>query len=92
MKESYVRQPFITGINDYEESIESFQLYPNPSNGIIQISSKVEDVDVQVFDLNGKEFYRFSERGDFTIDLSELSSGLYLLKLNGQVQKFLIEK
>ena len=63
-------------------------VYPNPSNGIINIISEKEIVSVDVIDLSGRIIATYSSN---TIDISFLNSGLYILKING-IEDFCIEK
>ncbi len=60
----------------------NFSVYPNPSNqGIYTISSTESDLKVEVFDLAGRNV--FSQKAiSNTIDLSSLTSGVYLAKFS----------
>tara|TARA_B100000795_G_scaffold261156_1_gene237671 strand:- start:1004 stop:1480 length:477 start_codon:yes stop_codon:yes gene_type:complete len=61
---------------------------PNPFTEIIQFNIsnlKNEKIGVHIFDINGKVVYRkelFVENEFFNINLSNLSNGMYLVKLN----------
>jgi hypothetical protein len=62
------------------------ELFPNPSNGKISFNYQLEvpNAEVQVFDLNGKllKTHIISDReGLVKLDLTHLSSGMYLVKL-----------
>ena len=64
----------------------SFNVYPNPSNGVFNFDYKGDDVlSLKVVDVNGKTIYsntvNSNDKGQ--IDLSRYSNGLYLLVLNG---------
>lgn len=66
-----------TGIEDHN-TVNVFQLYPNPSNGIVQIQTDGSGVLIQISEINGrivgvKEISLSLE----TIDMTFLSSGLY---------------
>ena len=62
--------------------------YPNPFHELIQFSLsnlKNGKIAIQVFDINGKIVYiknHFVENNLITVDLSNLSDGMYLVKLN----------
>ena len=62
--------------------------YPNPFQELIQFSLsnlKNGKIAIQVFDINGKVVYiknHFVENNLITVDLSNLSDGMYLVKLN----------
>ena len=57
------------------------QLSPNPTSGMIQISTEKYPVDmVEVYDIRGqKMFQQIPDAG--TVDASSLSSGLYIIKI-----------
>ena len=61
---------------------------PNPFQELIQFSIsnlRNEKIAIQVFDINGKVVYvkeHFVENKLITINLSKLSAGMYLVKLN----------
>ena len=61
---------------------------PNPFQELIQFSIsnlRNEKIAIQVFDINGKVLYvkeHFVENKLITINLSNLSAGMYLVKLN----------
>lgn len=73
-----------------EELVSNFQLYPNPSEGIVNISFSVNsasDVVVRIFDPNGKLVFTEDVRsfnGTFNkaIDLSSYAKGLYHVDMN----------
>lgn len=62
----------------------SFNLYPNPSEGTVVINSQmdgIKDVKISLFDLQGKELQTFENNSfPFEINLSELPNGSYLIK------------
>ncbi len=63
-----------------------YKIYPNPSNGIFQIESTKNDAtNIEVYDIAGGLVYQnnFSNKLT-TIDLSELSAGLYIVKLRSE--------
>ena len=63
---------------------------PNPFQELIQFSIsnlRNEKIAIQVFDINGKVLYvkeHFVENKLITINLSNLSAGMYLVKLNSK--------
>jgi len=66
-----------------EFSTSSFTLYPNPAKDVINIKSNAQDEvsTVQVFNLLGKEVIQ-SEIKNNSLDVSSLSNGIYMLKIN----------
>ncbi|MBD3639178.1 MAG: T9SS type A sorting domain-containing protein [Crocinitomicaceae bacterium] len=72
-----------------EEEEIFLNVYPNPSNGNIQLSSSaLGDGEIQVFDLQGKLVYTQMYTGNTTTSINmNVESGMYILKLqlnNGQ--------
>ncbi len=69
------------GINDIS-SKNTFKIYPNPSNGILNIESDVlknTNFSIVVFDAMGKCVYTFKNTS--TINLSDLRDGLYSITI-----------
>lgn len=70
-----------------DPNLAHFSVYPNPTTGNIQIIDlpRGEKWTVQVFDTRGKICYTSKlEDSNSVVDLNSLSSGLYILKLNGK--------
>lgn len=68
----------VTGINSLIADIQSMSIFPNPTTGIVRILQK--DVQsVEVLDMNGRVVMQ-QDHNCSTIDLSSLSSGLYIMK------------
>lgn len=57
----------------------SISIYPNPSSGIINISTEEDVISVEVFDITGKRMAVYRSR---TIDLSSLPNSLYNLRIS----------
>ncbi|MBI9038994.1 MAG: C10 family peptidase [Bacteroidales bacterium] len=107
--DSYVSNDYPEGDGKYSivnitkgkiaNSEETISVYPNPSEGIFNISFKgiKSDIQIRVLDLRGKEYYNFEFTGsDLTqLDLSELVAGVYFISFNGkdfnEVKKIVIQ-
>ncbi len=64
-------------------------LYPNPSSDLIKIKSQIqEELDVKIYSLTGQLVLRGVYQSDEDIDVSQISSGLYLVQVNGLTIKF----
>ncbi len=75
--------------NEYFQNSDLFKIYPNPSNGMvnINISNYVGELQIKVYDLNGREVYGENVTNfniTNAIDLGGLSTGIYVLKLQGE--------
>ncbi len=71
----------LTNSNDNSVKTAGLRIYPNPSNGSINISTNIfEQYEVSVFDMYGKQVLKHSFNDKlFELDFSGLPSGLYLV-------------
>jgi len=76
------------GVSRDEKTFDNLNVYPNPTNNVVNISAdliSIADADVQIFDMNGKKVYSndslFYNTNSASIDISNLSTGMYVLKL-----------
>ncbi|MEN8185681.1 MAG: reprolysin-like metallopeptidase [Bacteroidota bacterium] len=82
----------VAGINNY--ALNGFKVYPNPSNGNLNIeftSKNTEDIDIALFDLLGRKVLgkRFSNKSinfNEKLNLKDISSGFYVLKVKRGTQ------
>ena len=70
--------------NITEEQISSVQIYPNPVSDRIFIEAETEIEEVVVYDIYGRHQVTEtpSRQGNLSIDLSDLKSGIYFVKIN----------
>lgn len=66
-------------VNDFFSS--KISVYPNPANEFVKISSELEINNVEVYNLLGKRIISTAKLVDNTLNVSSLSSGVYLIKL-----------
>jgi hypothetical protein len=87
---SFARQQSLT-TDSFE--LNEIGIYPNPNNGAfnVQFTPYSEKVNVTVFDLRGRVIYdkQFSNSGlfDETIQLNNVESGMYLVKIQDGSRK-----
>ena len=62
-------------------SIRSLKLFPNPTNGILNLESDYNLDFVEVTDLSGRSLFQSSEVDD-QMDISKLEYGIYFIKIN----------
>ncbi len=76
---------YLVSTNIEEIHYSRIQVYPNPTKDIIHIknSENVKIESISIIDLNGQNLLEF-EKDRNELDLSGLSSGIYLLKLTYQ--------
>jgi hypothetical protein len=90
-------RPLVGKAEPYTASIknipQSFNLYPNPSNGKITITppERGDWNQVEWMSMDGKTFGLLDFNGS-VIDLSGLSSGVYLIRLTDGIEKTAYEK
>ncbi|WP_304201251.1 T9SS type A sorting domain-containing protein [Flavobacterium alvei] len=73
----------------FGENKTSLVLYPNPSSNSIKIKSDaVENLDTKIYTLSGQLVLDGIFQSEQDIDVSKLSSGLYLVQVNGLTIKF----
>jgi len=78
---------------DYFENNELFRIYPNPTNGLlnVRINNYVGKVNIQVIDINGRivsEYKNEDFNTEKSLNLNGLQSGMYILKVNGDNVNF----
>ena len=66
--------------NRYKPSIS---LYPNPNNGIFNITSSLEKYQLKIFNIQGKIVFikKINISGELKIDLGEISKGIYIARV-----------
>jgi hypothetical protein len=82
------------GINTFNISDISFEIYPNPSNGIFNIKVSTE-MSIRVFDLLGKSLLNVNiQSGDYKLSLNEFGKGMYILNCYslGQLKSYKLIK
>ena len=80
-----------------EELTTSLNVYPNPVNDRLYIETEVEIKEVVVYDVFGRQQDNksTSRQGNLTIDVTNLNSGVYFVKVvteNGEVVKRFVKK
>jgi hypothetical protein len=76
--------PFIWTGNGITEAEHNYiEVYPNPSTGIITVStSRAQEIrSMSLFDLHGREIEQLEIVGKQTIDISNQASGLYFIQI-----------
>ncbi len=92
IKELHIKQDATVGINEVN-SYNHINIYPNPSSGIVTISSSLVIKNIDVFDVTGKLVFNQQNNNKQTkseLDLSQLSNGIYFIHAlteNGGVGK-----
>ncbi len=66
--------------NIQENVLSDISLYPNPANSTLNIVG-IENCNIDIYDIYGKLVKNFSETSNLTIDISDLSNGLYFVNI-----------
>ncbi|MDY8134624.1 immunoglobulin-like domain-containing protein [Aquimarina sp. 2201CG5-10] len=70
----------VLGVED--NVLEWIQMYPNPSRGQFMISGLTEKIDVEIFNIEGKQIKQLNGYvSEQVINISNLESGIYLVRL-----------
>jgi hypothetical protein len=79
-----------TGADVLEEPASTISVYPNPAKNYLNIANVSGATTIAIFRIDGsKVFEDKAEQGKTTIGISSLPAGMYLLKANNQVVKFI---
>ena len=70
---------------------DSFNYFPNPFKDKIEIQSDTP-IDIELYNLSGVLIKSFKSFNDKTLNLSDLSSGAYIMKINNHKYRKLIKK
>lgn len=67
-----------TNVDDF--TAESLNVFPNPANNELNITSEIQINEVMIFDITGQRVYSNTiENDNLRIDLSDFNNGMYLL-------------
>lgn len=75
---------FVDNLANVSEPLQSeFNIYPNPSTGIVHVSTDQEIIELHVFDMSGKAVaIRTQEvNNKMTLDFSNVQSGVFLVQV-----------
>lgn len=65
-----------------------YQVYPNPVNDLLKINlSGISEFQAEIIDIFGKSILVWNEDKD--IDMSSMNAGLYFIRINDKVKKFI---
>lgn len=74
-------------VNEYEAA-SAFNLYPNPANDVVRINAEGNAV-VDIMDMAGRMVMSVNvAEGENTINVSDLATGVYFVRMNSTVVKF----
>lgn len=80
-----------SGENVEELLLNNFKIYPNPASSEINIISEMKEADVKIYDMKGRCVKDVRICDDNTrINISDIEKGLYLININGNIEKLII--
>lgn len=86
----------VTGITNSKNTINKFEIYPNPAQEIVYLRSEYlqDDAIVSITDLQGRVIFesRYSEIKSSGISLANFVSGVYFIRVEGQALRILISQ
>ncbi|WP_026451132.1 T9SS-dependent M36 family metallopeptidase [Aequorivita capsosiphonis] len=75
------------GVSDNGNTENIFVVYPNPSNGELNIKSRVDvgEATISIFDMNGRKVFnqKVEIHQSATINATGLNSGIYIMQIDG---------
>ena len=82
----------ISGIEDIQNQIDNFKLFPNPASHFVNVEinlNRSSESSIQIFDLSSKLVYekkQYISKGtnNIYVDISKLTSGLYHIVIRGK--------
>lgn len=75
-------------INDFDKSIESLAIYPNPTSSILNIVNENESKKAEIFTTLGQLTSVFDiKNGNNRLDLSDYEDGIYYVKIGNKTKK-----
>ena len=79
--------------NTHKFENENISIYPNPASDMIQISSSVslDNSTIEIYTITGKLVNNFSANANIEINISNLSNGIYIIKINSETVNFVQE-
>jgi hypothetical protein len=77
------------GINPVKMDVKKISIYPNPTNNLLRIANApAERVVIAIFSINGQLLMRKEVNASEPVDVSRLTQGFYLIKINNTTLKF----
>jgi antitoxin component YwqK of YwqJK toxin-antitoxin module len=84
----------VTSVKETKAELE-MKVYPNPSNGVFQLSTTAANVQYKLVDLVGKELLSGTFSNTFNLNVNQLPKGAYLLNYQADgkqgIQKLMIK-
>jgi hypothetical protein len=85
-------------VESVEEAImneASFAIFPNPTSGLTTIDLKVPATQASLYSLEGRlvrQWPLVGIQGQFSVDLSDVPSGAYVVQIDGESQRISVAR
>ena len=73
----------------------SFAIFPNPTSGLTTIDLKTSAIQASLYSLDGRLIRQWplvGIQGQFSVDLSDVSSGTYVMQIDGESQRISVTR
>jgi len=82
---------FTNALTTDDLSRTDFNIYPNPTNDFLNVTSSITtNKKIAIYDISGKQVLNMEQdTSSFSIDVSSLQTGSYILKINNVSYKFI---
>ncbi|WP_298553664.1 T9SS type A sorting domain-containing protein [uncultured Algibacter sp.] len=77
---------------DYSNENVLVDIFPNPSEGVVNFSVLTSLINIEVYNTNGEKVIKKNKFSNSSLDISELSNGLYFIKLEDENYNTTIKK
>ena len=78
-------------VGEKESQMASFSVYPNPANDRISVNGLEKEVKAAILDITGRTLKTLTLWDTREIDVQFLEPGIYLLEIDGTLQKFQVK-
>ena len=92
--EDYTVNIIETSLNISSTDFVNMKLYPNPTKGefIIDFSKAINDLEILIYDINGRVIYEYRSENKSRINLNpNISAGLYFIKIISSNQSSILK-
>mgnify|MGYP006427273851 CR=1 FL=1 len=79
---------FNLSVNDNHVLANEFKIYPNPAKNRLHVTDLDDITKIEIFSVNGKRVLAFDNLTNNGLDISNLSNGLYLVKIQNEKSSF----
>lgn len=83
----------VTGVGIERYEFNNFNVFPNPTKGLLNIKgANLKGKTIEVYSVVGKQVALLTLNNDDTINLTNLSEGVYFVKVNDIIKRIILSK